>query len=218
MFGMVPMLPPGTHAVVPIGAGWPGASPELAAVLGTIVRLSASDQNNLARAFRAAQVARRPSTGLRLAHLPSFRGYDDFAPALTAARTLAKVAAAEAGDDRWYLNQDLCVKARIPGGWANAKGRNGRVIHGPRDLNFPRAQFWPNAMLPTGLEYEERSPIDPSGDVRITAANRLAKRAAFVAEYPEWAGPILGPDSSAPDFAMEHTPNVEMIVPQPEYA
>jgi len=234
MFGIEPPAALRARSPVPTPGPWPAASPALAAVLGQITSLSRYDQGQLARAFRAAEVAARPARP-RLLGGRSYKGWDDFAPAFTAARQ----AAADAFGPRWYLNPDLSMHARLPAGWTSCR-TFGRTSVSPRDVNFPRAQFWPGGILPTGPEYAEIGPLDPEGDIR-TAAERQAKhRAEILAECPELAG--LSGDAlteaarerkvkqaaatarkaaanqPAPDFTLEYTPAGEITVPEPEYA
>lgn len=186
---------------------YPGASPELAAVLQAITRLAAGDQSDLARAFRAVATARRPAKPKRIAADKTFRDYDDFSPAFAASRALAR----EAGGPRWYLNPDLCLKARLPIVWANCKILNGTATkHGPRDVNFPVARFWPGETLPVGPEYVAIGPIDPECDIRRSDERRAARRAAMLAEMPELA--TLG----RPGLELECPPDGEIEVPAME--
>jgi len=180
---------------------YPGASPDLADVLERITDLSPADQRKLAAAFKRVATLAKP-TGPKLLGSRTYRGYDDFMPDFDAARASAMVAAGVAGDpmSRWYLNPDLALKARFPATWVSCKGSTGRTFHGPRDLAAPRGQFWPGGTLPIGPVYAEIGPIDRDSDVRLMAERRETARVARADERSR----------SAPEFAMELTPDGEM--------
>lgn len=78
----------------------------------------------------------------------SFRGFDDFMPALRVAR---ETAAAAAGP-RWWMSPDHSIWARVPAAWVHWKGLS---ISGtsPRDLHFPMGRYWLGGALPMGPEY-----------------------------------------------------------------
>jgi hypothetical protein len=78
----------------------------------------------------------------------TFRGFDDFMPALRAARQNV----IRYGGERWYLNPALCIKARVPAAWVRWKGLTASGTS-PRDLNFPLGPYWPGGALPFGPEY-----------------------------------------------------------------
>jgi hypothetical protein len=188
----------------PVVAGpYPGASAPLGAVLASITSLTPADQRNLARAFKAAEVARRPAKPKLLGQRRTFAGYDDFMPAFYAAR---EAVACRAGR-QWYLNPDVAMKARVPAAWVACRVSRG-TINGPRDVNFPRAEFWPEGVLPVGPEYAEFGPIAPVGDVRLMDAQRAEAVVKFKGAYPGWYAEMLPQDQ--PAFDLEHTPDGEM--------
>jgi hypothetical protein len=80
----------------------------------------------------------------------TFKGYADF----QAAYLIAKQAALRVCGERWYLDPQACIKARVPPSWVSCVilGRPSRT---PRDLNFPAAEFWPRGALPYGPQYAE---------------------------------------------------------------
>lgn len=191
-FGASPSPSQARKAPPPIPQVYPGASSSLAPVLQSIAALSRADQAELLRAFRAADKAAKPK---RIGGGNTFQGFDDFQPAFMGAR----LRAIEAFGPQWYLNPDLALYAQIPGGWANCKIFSG-TKRGPRDVHFPRAQFWPGGTLPVGPVYADYYAIDPSGDIRITGPAREAERAAARAK---WEAMVA---DGMPDFTLEHTP------------
>jgi hypothetical protein len=78
----------------------------------------------------------------------TFKGYDDWSPAHTA----AKQAAAAAYGDHWHLVPGASVIATLPAAWVSCKVF-GRTSKTPRDGRIPAARFWPNGMLPNGPAY-----------------------------------------------------------------
>ena len=192
--------------VVP--ASYAGASDKLATVLVSITALSRADQRALAGAFKIAERAAKP---LRITQSKSYSGFDDFMPAFNAARALAR----EAHGDRWHLNPDARMCARLPSAWVAAKGLSG-TYRSPRDVAFPRARFWPGEALPNGPEYADLYAIDPTGDIRLTDAERAAEMARQMAEFPELFAHRKRPDyfgdpePEQTEFEIEPSPNGEM--------
>jgi hypothetical protein len=175
---------------------YPKASPALAHVLAGITNLSAADQAALAKAFRAAEPRKSRAIGVR----KSYTCWDDFMPAYTRARE----AAARAVGVRWYLDPAVTVKARVPVAWVACK-LSRSTSTSPRDINVPRAEFWPDGLLPLGPEYAEHGPIDPAGNVHTIAERRAShRRAAMGAAFPRLAMAMR------PQFELEQTPDGEM--------
>ena len=174
---------------------YPAASVSLQPILESIAGLSRRDQAALVQAFRAAEQVAKPK---RLTGGNTYRGHTDFSPAFFA----AQMRAIEAHGKNWWANPDLTLLATVPAAWVACKLSNGRVSRSPRDVHFPRAQFWPGGILPTGPEYAEYYKIDPSGDVRITGPAREAQRAKARAE---WVA-LMADAPPARDFALDHTP------------
>jgi hypothetical protein len=86
-----------------------------------------------------------------------FRNYQDFVPALNAAR---HAVAAEYGE-RWDLYPACHVWARLPRAWVRVlvtDGKSRRWSTGPRDRKLPTARFWPGGRLPVGAEYAQPTP------------------------------------------------------------
>jgi len=88
---------------------------------------------------------------------PTFKGYDDWAPAHLAAKMAA---CAELGD-HWAILPGASVIARVPAAWVACKVF-ARVSKSPRDLRMPAARFWPNGLLPRGPEYAAEYPREPA--------------------------------------------------------
>jgi hypothetical protein len=111
---------------------------------------------------------------------PHYRGYDDFVPAFNAARHAAIAAYGE----RWALNPDARVWARLPAAWVTVKLSQGRTSTAPRDQRLPAARFWPKGRLPIGPEYAEPAPpamaridiIDISQPAKLSDAWRQRER------------------------------------------
>ncbi len=181
---------------------YPGASTSLQPILATIANLSRRDQSALMRAFRSAEQSAKPK---RLTGGNTYRGRDDFTPALDAAR----LAAIEAFGRQWYLNPGMSVKARVPAAWASCKV-HGRTSTCHRDMNFPTAQFWPGGALPVGRDYAEPLAIDPTADIRIIGPAREFARKQSQAV---WIAAMAAPPP--PDFTLEHTPE-EIDTPELE--
>jgi hypothetical protein len=78
----------------------------------------------------------------------SFRAYDDF----TAAHSAAKAAACAALGPRWSLAPRASVLGRVPAAWVACKVF-GRVSKSPRDMRMPAACYWPGGALPVGPVY-----------------------------------------------------------------
>ena len=121
----------------------------LADVLSQIAALPSRDQDELLRAFRSALKPARLTGGA------TFRDASDFFPAFNAAREAAQAVAGR----EWYLDPGVSLKARVPAAWVALRGEMG-TWRSPRDVNFPRAEYWPGGVLPTGPEYAEHGPID----------------------------------------------------------
>jgi hypothetical protein len=120
------------------------------------------------------------------------------------AYTRAREAAARAVGVRWYLDPAVTVKARVPVAWVACK-LSRSTSTSPRDINVPRAEFWPDGLLPLGPEYAEHGPIDPAGNVHTIAERRAShRRAAMGAAFPRLAMAMR------PQFELEHTPDGEM--------
>jgi hypothetical protein len=210
MFGMDTVTVVGGRAarsspVVP--AFYPGASQELATVLASITELTRADQRALAGAFKIAERAAQP---LRITQRKTYSGFDDFMPAFNAARALAR----EAHGDRWHLNPDARMCARLPASWVSCSLISGKTVRSPRDVAFPVARFWPGEVLPNGPDYADLYAIDPSGDIRLAQAEREAAMARQMAEFPElfmrrqrrgWE-----PEPEQTEFEIEPSPDGEM--------
>lgn len=173
---------------------YPRASADLQPILASIAALSRKDQAALIRAFRAAEEVGKPK---RIAGGNTFRGWADFAPALTAAQDRA----IEAGGPRWWADPDMALWARVPGSWVACKLTNGRSSTSPRDVHFPRAQFWLGGTLPVGPVYADYLPCDPSADVRTIGERQAAERKSSRQRWEVWTNP-----NPAPAFALEPTP------------
>jgi hypothetical protein len=135
----------------PVEIAYPRASHALASVLTDITRLTPADRAALARAFHAA----RPKPLRQIAQRPTFKGWDDFMPAFTAAREACKAVAGE----RWYLDPTVALKARVPAAWTCCHLSRGTSVS-PRDVTVPRAEFWEGASLPLGPDYAEFGRLD----------------------------------------------------------
>jgi hypothetical protein len=79
---------------------------------------------------------------------PTFKSYDDWAPAHLA----AKLAACADLGVHWAIQPGASVIARVPAAWVACKVF-ARVSKSPRDVRMPAARFWPNGLLPRGPEY-----------------------------------------------------------------
>ena len=84
----------------------------------------------------------------------SFKGYDDWSPAHTA----AKWRAVEAHGLCWALVPGAFVRCRVPASWVACRVY-GRTSRSPRDIRMPAAHFWPDGRLPIGPEYERAAPF-----------------------------------------------------------
>jgi hypothetical protein len=137
------------------------------------------DQVAYARAILAAH---RRAGGAIAIRQPgnSFRGFDDFMPAFTAARMLA---IADHGA-RWYLSAD-CLKARLPAAWVRWVGLS---VSGksPRDVNMPSARYWPGGVLPAGPDYA--APAVLSGEIMPRRIVPVSHRLSGPAREP---APVL---------------------------
>lgn len=83
-----------------------------------------------------------------------FRGYDDFVPVFNAARW----AAIAVYGDRWSINPEAFVWARLPRNWVRVQVGPKQARHfsvAPRDRKLPVARFWPKGRLPIGPDYAE---------------------------------------------------------------
>lgn len=79
---------------------------------------------------------------------PTFKGYDDWTPAVQA----AKQAACDELGELWAIKPGASILATVPAAWVSCKVF-GRVSHSPRDMRLPAARFWPDGLLPRGPEY-----------------------------------------------------------------
>ncbi len=128
----------------------------LAGVLTSIAALPAVDRDALLRAFQAAL---RPEVK-RLGG-SSYRNAEEFFPPFNAAREACRALHGE----NWYLDPAVSLKARVPAAWVALKGEMG-TWRSPRDVNCPRAEFWPGGVLPNGPDYAEHGPVAQSGPLR----------------------------------------------------
>jgi hypothetical protein len=83
----------------------------------------------------------------------SHRARADFVPDLMQAR---EAATAEFGE-RWDLQPEAFIRARLPAQWASVQvvsGKGHRTSRAPRDQKLPIARFWPGGVLPVGPIYE----------------------------------------------------------------
>jgi hypothetical protein len=149
--------------------------PRVADIAAVFAGLSVADRAALLRLLK-------PETK-RIGGGATFRGSEDFFPAFNAAREACRAA----HGPEWYLNPSVALKARVPGAWVALRGEMG-TYRSPRDVNFPRAEYWPGGALPAGPEYAEHGPID-RGDGHAWKMERAKRRGKPV--------PIL---------ALEHTP------------
>jgi hypothetical protein len=117
--------------------------------------------------IKAARAVLRAARPTRM----TFRGWEDFQPALSFACELAQ----QAYGRQWYLNPEACLKARVPTAWVSCP-LDLRSSVSSRDINVPVARFWRGARLPVGLEY---APIGP-----LAAGNVVPLR-------PRLTGPVL---------------------------
>jgi hypothetical protein len=144
-----------------------------------------ADQVAHARAILAAH--RRAGGGIAIrpakAAGNTFRGFDDFMPAFTAARMLAM---ADHGI-RWWLAPGT-LKARLPAAWVRWQGL---AVSGksPRDVNMPSARYWPGGVLPVGPEYA--APAVLSGEIMPRRVVPLSHRIAGPPAAPAPVPPIL---------------------------
>src|SRR6202048_1429875 len=142
----------------------------VAGIIAQIAQLPPKERDALMAAF---QVALKPEPK-RLGGGNTFKGFDDFMPAYTAAR----LAAREAFGERWYLFPEATCYARLPVAWANCHIFGG-VKRSPRDVHMPKARFWPGGVLPTGPDYAEYGPVCPVGGAWAERARPKRKAIAF---------------------------------------
>ena len=142
----------------------------LAGVLAQIAALPGKDQAELMRAFAAAM---KPEPK-RIGGGNTFKGADDFYPAFNAAREACRAVAGEA----WYLDTSVCLKARVPAPWLAIKGEMA-TYRSPRDVNFPKAEFWPGGVLPTGPDYAEFGPVAKVGGAQDERDEAWSNRKAL---------------------------------------
>lgn len=141
--------------------------PRLASVLEQIAALGEADQAALLAAFK---VATKPAA--RISGGKSYRDAESFFVDFNAAR---EACAARWGRE-WYLNPKASLKARVPGVWVALKGEMG-TWRSPRDVNCPRAEYWPGGVLPIGPEYAEHARLATND---VLAAARWGKALELV--------------------------------------
>jgi hypothetical protein len=147
-----------------------------------VALVPSADQVAHARAILAAH--RRAGGGIAIRQPGNtYRGFDDFMPAFTAARRRAAMACRDMLG-RWWLEPD-CLKARLPAAWVRWQGRS---VSGksPRDVNFPAARYWPGGTLPVGPDYA--APAVLSGEIMPRQVVPVSHRIAGPARDP---APIL---------------------------
>ena len=118
---------------------------------------------------KAKRAAKAPAVKALVA---SFKGYDDFAPALDAAKAAARAALG----NRWDLVLGATAIARVPAAWTRCKVY-GRTSTGPRDMRLPVAEFWPSGVLPVGPEYAADYKREPSHNEAAETARRRHRAA-----------------------------------------
>jgi len=96
---------------------------------------------------------------------PVFKGYDDFTPALVAAKNAA---VAELGL-HWHLLPGASVIATLPAAWVACKVF-GRTSKAPRDTRLPAARFWQNGLLPVGPDYAAEYAWEPRAGADMAEA------------------------------------------------
>lgn len=152
-------------------------------ILSQIAALPPAERDSLLRAFQAAL---KPEVK-RIGGGQSYRTAEAFFADFNAAREACRKVHGES----WYLSPRASLKARVPGVWTALKGEQG-IWRSPRDVNCPRAEFWPGGVLPTGPEYAERGPLAPKVNRRVDSMR---------ANFPTMAKHV---------FALEPTPeNIE---------
>ena len=100
----------------------------------------------------------------------TFRDAELFFPAFNAARKACRAARGPG----WYLDPSASLKARVPASWVALRGQMA-TWRSPRDVNFPRAEYWPGGVLPVGPEYAEHGPV-ATGDAYEWKQERHDKR------------------------------------------
>lgn len=105
----------------------------------------------------------------------SFKDAYSFFVAFNAAREACRAVHGAA----WYLDVSACLKARVPAAWVALRGEQG-IWRSPRDVNFPRGEFWPGGVLPVGPEYAEHGPVAKVGGAQV----KRRRAVAFVLEAP----------------------------------
>ena len=146
------------------------ASPTLAGVLSQIASLPSSDRDELLKAFQAAL---KPETK-RIGGGQTYRNAEAFFADFNAAREACR----QIHGESWYLSPTASLKARVPGAWVALRGEM-KVWHSPRDVNMPRAEYWPSGALPTGPEYAEHGLVCPIGGAWAERAKPKHKAVAF---------------------------------------
>lgn len=162
----------------------------VAGIVAQIAQLPPKERDALLAAFQAALKPEPKRLGSN-----TFKDSDQFFAAFNVARDAARTLHGE----HWYLNPSASLKARVPPAWVALKGEMG-TWRSPRDVNCPRAEFWPGGVLPSGPDYAEHGPLAPEGDIRTVHERSDAKRAKSMhAQFPTMAEHVYG-------FALEPTP------------
>lgn len=139
-----------------------GHNAGMAGIVASIAALPATEREELLRAIVAAMKPEPKRIGGS-----SFRTAEEFFPMFNAAREACQAAH---GVD-WYLEPSASLKARVPAAWVALRGEMG-TWRSPRDVNFPRAEFWPGGVLPVGPEYAEHGPV-ARGEIRPASVRAI---------------------------------------------
>lgn len=152
-----------------------GHNDSVAGIVAQIAMLPAGEREALL-ASMAAALKPEPK---RLSGGQSYRTSDEFFSAFNAARAACRAV----HGSEWYLSPAASLKARVPAAWVTLKGEMG-TYRSPRDVNFPRAEFWPGGVLPNGPEYAEHGPCCPIGGAWAEHAARPTRKALAFALEP----------------------------------
>ena len=126
----------------------------VAGILSQIAALPPAERDSLLRAFQAALKPEPKRLGGGNSYKDAESFYKDFNIAREAARNVAGA--------QWYLDPAVSLKARVPSIWVALHGEQG-IWRSPRDVNCPRAEFWPSGTLPVGPDYAEHENVCPIG-------------------------------------------------------